>query len=123
MRKLLVITLALGSVAACSSSEPVSEVRTPAPEEPDRTIARPQPAPPKDEEAPTKSLAVARPDMLPNLARPVPLAMARARGDDPTIAACGKNVCGEGEFCCNESCGICAPVGGACTQQACEPSE
>lgn len=29
-------------------------------------------------------------------------------------------ICGAGEFCCNESCGICAPLGGACTQQFCE---
>jgi len=33
---------------------------------------------------------------------------------------CGGAVCGEGEFCCNESCGICAPIGGACTLQACD---
>ncbi|WP_437683494.1 hypothetical protein [Sorangium sp. So ce131] len=36
---------------------------------------------------------------------------------------CGKNVCGEGTFCCNSSCGTCAPLGGACTQQYCEPLE
>lgn len=34
---------------------------------------------------------------------------------------CGTNSCGAGEFCCNESCGICAPKGGSCTQQVCEP--
>lgn len=34
---------------------------------------------------------------------------------------CGKNLCPAGQQCCNESCGICAPPGGACTQQACEP--
>jgi hypothetical protein len=34
--------------------------------------------------------------------------------------ACGKNTCSESEFCCNPSCGICAPQGGACTQQFCE---
>jgi hypothetical protein len=32
---------------------------------------------------------------------------------------CGSNTCGAGEFCCNESCGICAPIGGGCTQQYC----
>ncbi len=32
---------------------------------------------------------------------------------------CGSNVCGSGEYCCNESCGICAPIGGACTEQFC----
>ncbi|WP_437736895.1 hypothetical protein [Sorangium sp. So ce1335] len=34
---------------------------------------------------------------------------------------CGDNVCGPGTYCCNSSCGICAPKGGACTQQYCEP--
>jgi hypothetical protein len=122
MRKLLVTTLALASVVACSSSEPISKVRLPAPDEPDRNIAVPEPEPKKDERAPAdKSLAVATPAMMPNLARPVPLAMVRVRGDEPEIAACGKSSCAAGEYCCNESCGICAPIGGACTQQACEP--
>jgi hypothetical protein len=33
--------------------------------------------------------------------------------------ACGDNTCSAGTYCCNESCGICAPKGGACTQQFC----
>jgi len=34
---------------------------------------------------------------------------------------CGKTaVCGAGTFCCNASCGICAPEGGFCIQIACE---
>jgi len=33
--------------------------------------------------------------------------------------ACGDNTCGKGTYCCNESCGICAPTGGFCTQQFC----
>src|SRR5207302_1784957 len=37
----------------------------------------------------------------------------------PSQAHCGPNVCGMGEYCCNDSCGICAPLGGACTQQLC----
>lgn len=32
---------------------------------------------------------------------------------------CGSNVCSGKTFCCNASCGICAPIGGGCTQQAC----
>jgi hypothetical protein len=32
---------------------------------------------------------------------------------------CGAAVCGAEEYCCNESCGICAPEGGVCTQQFC----
>jgi len=38
-------------------------------------------------------------------------------------APCGTNVCGAGEFCCNASCGTCAPLGGACTQQFCPPQQ
>jgi hypothetical protein len=37
----------------------------------------------------------------------------------PGRSLCGQNVCGQGEYCCNESCGQCAPAGGACTQQFC----
>jgi hypothetical protein len=32
---------------------------------------------------------------------------------------CGSNFCTGKTFCCNASCGICAPIGGGCTQQAC----
>ncbi len=34
--------------------------------------------------------------------------------------ACGANTCGAGTYCCNPSCGICAPKGGVCTQQLCK---
>ena len=37
--------------------------------------------------------------------------------------ACGPNTCAVGEVCCNASCGICTPPGGACTQQACLTDE
>jgi hypothetical protein len=33
--------------------------------------------------------------------------------------SCGGAVCAAGYFCCNRSCGMCAPRGGACTQQYC----
>jgi hypothetical protein len=36
---------------------------------------------------------------------------------------CGRALCGVGEFCCNESCSICAPAGGVCTQMFCGPTE
>lgn len=42
-------------------------------------------------------------------------------GQEPQ--ACGNTTCGAGTFCCNASCGICAPTGGFCTQQLCNPSE
>ena len=32
---------------------------------------------------------------------------------------CGNSVCSSGTVCCNAACGICAPPGVACTQQAC----
>jgi hypothetical protein len=32
---------------------------------------------------------------------------------------CGQNTCRSWEFCCNESCGICAPRGGVCIQIEC----
>lgn len=34
---------------------------------------------------------------------------------------CGSNVCGAGLYCCNASCGMCAPMGAACIQIACDP--
>jgi len=34
---------------------------------------------------------------------------------------CGDNVCGAKEFCCNASCGICAPRGNFCPQVICPP--
>jgi hypothetical protein len=33
--------------------------------------------------------------------------------------ACGPASCGAGTYCCNASCGICAPVGEGCTQELC----
>lgn len=35
--------------------------------------------------------------------------------------ACGQSMCAMGEFCCNPSCGICAPPGGGCIELACAP--
>ncbi|MBI4955404.1 MAG: hypothetical protein HY908_25500 [Myxococcales bacterium] len=32
---------------------------------------------------------------------------------------CGDNVCAAGDYCCNASCGICAPPDGFCIQMAC----
>jgi len=39
----------------------------------------------------------------------------------PAGELCGLNVCGAGEYCCNPSCGICAPLNGACIEIACAP--
>ena len=32
---------------------------------------------------------------------------------------CGSTRCDPGLVCCNESCGICTPLGGVCTQEIC----
>lgn len=32
---------------------------------------------------------------------------------------CGTNFCGPDEYCCNESCGICAEQGSTCIQEYC----
>jgi hypothetical protein len=37
----------------------------------------------------------------------------------PGNETCGSTFCPDGQLCCNESCEICAPVGGVCTQQYC----
>lgn len=42
--------------------------------------------------------------------------------DDPQPVKCGQNTCGAGQYCCNESCGICAPMGAACIQMMCAPA-
>jgi hypothetical protein len=33
--------------------------------------------------------------------------------------SCGPKTCAGGEVCCNQSCGICTPPGGACIQTFC----
>lgn len=33
--------------------------------------------------------------------------------------SCGGVVCGKGTYCCNPSCGTCAPLGMGCSQQSC----
>jgi hypothetical protein len=45
----------------------------------------------------------------------------RCSNDLCVSQSCNHAVCGPGEFCCNESCSICAPLGGSCTDQFCEP--
>jgi hypothetical protein len=77
---------------------------------------------------------VLRPDVCPAVVMPVCGCNGETYGNDcerlqagvglahdgPCESAnCGLNVCGAGEYCCNESCGICAPEGGFCTQQVC----
>jgi hypothetical protein len=33
--------------------------------------------------------------------------------------SCGKNVCTGNQYCCNQSCGLCAPIGSTCIAIAC----
>lgn len=44
---------------------------------------------------------------------------ARDAGPSAGGTTCGTSPCKDGEFCCNESCGICAPRGGTCHQRRC----
>jgi len=37
------------------------------------------------------------------------------------VAMCGPTVCPAGQVCCNASCGICTPPGGACILIGCVP--
>ena len=43
------------------------------------------------------------------------------QGDEHRPTPCGDNLCAPGDYCCNPSCGICAPFGAACIQIACAP--
>lgn len=42
-----------------------------------------------------------------------------APSEEPAGEPCGNNTCTDGNVCCNASCGICTPPGGACIQLAC----
>ncbi|KAK0658088.1 hypothetical protein B0T16DRAFT_402983 [Cercophora newfieldiana] len=48
--------------------------------------------------------------------KPKPSKPAPGKGKGPK---CGSNVCDAGDVCCNESCGICTPPGGACIALYC----
>lgn len=50
---------------------------------------------------------------------PDPHVCACAAPPDSGGQACGKVTCGKDQVCCNSSCGICTPKGGACIQIAC----
>ena len=39
-----------------------------------------------------------------------------------TPEACGDITCASGQYCCNESCAICAPIGDTCSTQTCTPT-
>jgi hypothetical protein len=47
---------------------------------------------------------------------------AQSSGEVPSGSPCGPSRCEEGQFCCNESCGLCAPRGSLCLQRQCGPS-
>lgn len=38
---------------------------------------------------------------------------------EPLGSPCGPSRCSVGQFCCNESCGTCAPRGGMCAERLC----
>ncbi len=41
---------------------------------------------------------------------------------EPLGSHCGPSRCSVGQFCCNESCGTCAPRGGMCPERLCGPA-
>ena len=41
----------------------------------------------------------------------------------PGPRTCGNTTCPQGQVCCNASCGICTPPGGACIQVFCEATK
>lgn len=51
-----------------------------------------------------------------------PLFVPEAEDKQILGGTCGDNVCGQGEFCCNPSCGVCAPIGGYCLDIYCPPT-
>lgn len=72
------------------------------------------------------SLAVAEPALAGETAVASPATAVTPAAEPAFILVpqpCGGNTCGPGTFCCNRSCGICAPLGGFCTQQVCAPVE
>ncbi len=44
---------------------------------------------------------------------------AMGAGGTTSGISCGTKVCGTGQYCCNASCSMCAPMGAACIQIAC----
>lgn len=60
---------------------------------------------------------------LPALAdqAPATLDFDTLQGAEAATPNCNQRNCGAGQFCCNFSCSICAPLGGFCTQQVCPP--
>lgn len=50
---------------------------------------------------------------------PSPKVCACEASSTPGGERCGSNTCNADQFCCNASCSVCAPIGGACTQQLC----
>src|SRR4051794_41564618 len=42
-----------------------------------------------------------------------------ASGGAGGAVSCGKNICTGSQYCCNERCGLCAPIGSACIAIAC----
>lgn len=131
MRTFVTVMLAatLSALCGCSSTEPGTGAPTPTPQPPETT--EPETTEPQARKATPEPASKLQGIVSPNLAKGYaerdPISVARARATAPypsqNVAVCGDNICAQGEFCCNESCGICAPVNGSCTQQVCGPEE
>lgn len=130
MRTLVTVILAAAvtSLCACSSTDPGPGVPVPAPASTLPEPSAPDTTPPRANKEPaSKTEGVVSRDLSSGLAERDALPIARAQATAPypsqNVAICGETACAQGEFCCNESCGICAPVNGSCTQQVCGAPE
>ncbi|MBN1207650.1 MAG: hypothetical protein JXB05_22490 [Myxococcaceae bacterium] len=67
------------------------------------------------------------PDVMCNVTEtPEEPSSAAALGSETELASggpCGSNYCGAGTFCCNPSCGVCAPLGGGCLDVVCDVAQ
>lgn len=52
-----------------------------------------------------------------------PSASASASASPSGPTKCGDATCAPGEYCCNESCSICAPKDGSCILTVCDPKD
>ncbi len=70
--------------------------------------------------SPPKEVAKDAPSQ-PSSASAAPPASASSAPSGPT--KCGDVTCAAGEYCCNESCSICAPKDGSCIMTVCDPKD
>lgn len=82
-------------------------------------VACTSPSPPK--EAPREAAPAPTTSMTVEPASTVAAGGAASGASPAASVRCGEATCPPTQVCCNESCGICTPPGGACVQMICEP--